>query len=325
MLSQSLPTDLRTTFKTVEFRSINHLYDVCRSFGDELEYISLPSLPDDNANFETSGTCSSSESKAIRQALKDLKRETITVNGDVLPSVNSVKELVKLLTRTINARTNSMPCPLLTSEIVVLKDGYTSEESSLCSSEDICQLGDSAADTIPESGIVNGPRHTLEKRTIDKLIYRLLFAAGRTGIGGDAYFVVRDLFGGDDVIVVPSNSQPKYATSRHCVAEAAAGTIEIIVRLASITIKCHSCYYVYPRSVFDSCASCDPLITLHTVTTEIISLQNVRTRDAIIAGGDYNNLETNNLEEQDNVLMLKEKITSMTGKRILSVIPVHQE
>jgi len=136
-------------------------------------------------------------------------------------------------------------------------------------------------------------------------------------------FVVRDLFGGDDVIIVPSNSQPKYATSRVLRNEsngtsAAAGTIEIIVRLASIAIKCHSCYDVYPRAVFDRCESSEPLIRLHTSTTEIISLQTVRVRDIA------DNLEFEDKFE-DNVLMLKEKMTDMTGKRILSVIPVQQE
>eukprot|EP00751_Fragilariopsis_kerguelensis_P003723 CAMPEP_0170820886 /NCGR_PEP_ID=MMETSP0733-20121128/42667_1 /TAXON_ID=186038 /ORGANISM="Fragilariopsis kerguelensis, Strain L26-C5" /LENGTH=218 /DNA_ID=CAMNT_0011182413 /DNA_START=435 /DNA_END=1088 /DNA_ORIENTATION=+ len=42
---------------------------------------------------------------AVRQALRDLRREIITVNGHVLPPVTSRKELVSMLTQTLNSRT----------------------------------------------------------------------------------------------------------------------------------------------------------------------------------------------------------------------------
>mmetsp|Transcript_44016 Transcript_44016/g.53233 ORF Transcript_44016/g.53233 Transcript_44016/m.53233 type:complete len:111 (+) Transcript_44016:218-550(+) len=97
----------------------------------------------------------------------------------------------------------------------------------------------------------------------------------------------------------------------------AAGTIEITVLLTSIVIKCHGCYDIYPRAVFDSFESCEPLIQIHTATHEHISLQTVRARDVAVSD------VKSDAHFDDNTLMLKEKITELTGQRILSVMPVH--
>ena len=105
---------------------------------------------------------------------------------------------------------------------------------------------------------------------VDLMTRRLLIASSRTGMGGDAFFIVRDLFGGDDVEVVPSRAATAHGQPR-------VGTIEIVVRLASVTIKCHGSLDVYPKSRI---GDCEPLIQLHTTTAEIISLQEVRASDS---------------------------------------------
>jgi hypothetical protein len=115
-------------------------------------------------------------------------------------------------------------------------------------------------------------RRSFRLSTIDFLTKRLLLAASRTGTFGDAYFVVRDLFGGDEVEVVPSRSVSRMGRSVR------PGSIEITVRLASLTIKCHGSFDVYPKSLV---GDCEPLIQLHTTTTETIGLQEVRAVDAL--------------------------------------------
>jgi hypothetical protein len=107
MLVRAMDPELRKMFKTVEFRSIGHLLEVCHQFRVKLQSIELP--PNVCAIAENVNTlCNSPE--AVRQALRDLRREIITVNGHVLPPVTSRKELISLLTQTLNSRTlTSLP------------------------------------------------------------------------------------------------------------------------------------------------------------------------------------------------------------------------
>jgi hypothetical protein len=102
MFARAIDPTVRKMFKTIEFQSIGHLLEVCHQFRDELQNIEL--APNVCAVAENINTlCNSPE--AIRQALRDLRREVITVNGHVLPPVTSRKELINLLTQTLNSRT----------------------------------------------------------------------------------------------------------------------------------------------------------------------------------------------------------------------------
>jgi hypothetical protein len=118
---------------------------------------------------------------------------------------------------------------------------------------------------------------------------------------------VRDLFGGDDVEVVPSKQYP--FTVRPA-------TIDLLVRLASVTIKCHASFDVYPKSLV---GDCEPLIQIHTTTTETILLQEVRATEA--TGMVSPNANTT----MDPVMILQERRTEHSGKRILSVKPALYE
>jgi hypothetical protein len=102
MLARALDPAMRKMFKTIEFRSIGHLLEVCHEYRYKLNNIELP--PNVCAIAENiHSLCNSPE--AIRQALRDLRREIITVNGHVLPPVTSRKEPIQLLTQTLNSRT----------------------------------------------------------------------------------------------------------------------------------------------------------------------------------------------------------------------------
>jgi hypothetical protein len=154
--------------------------------------------------------------------------------------------------------------------------------------------------------------------TIDIMTRRLLLAASRTRGGGDAYFVVKDMFGGEGVQVVPSRVQtygPYYAGY-------ISPTIELRVRLASITIKCHSVFDVYP----DNVDAVEPLIQFKTTTTETIELQEVRVDDH---GLELKCPPKCHVERNENTnfsrIMLKEKMGELSGRRFLTITPAKYE
>ena len=313
MLRKTLDAEMRHTFKTVEFRSIGHLLEVCQSFRAELQRIEFP--PTANSIM-----C---EEHAVQQALRDLKREIITINGQVLPPVTSRAELIQLLSQTLNSKT------LATNHRRSRKGrrrhrtrrgdsqaaqaaqsiAYTSESDgiSFLSSDDEGTTDNSA----PQSS--GDRRRNFRLSTVDFLTKRLLLAGSRTGTGGDAYLVVRDLFGGEDVEVVPSALPLPGQTRRE--------TIEIIIRLASVTIRCHGSFDVYPRALV---GTCEPLIQVHTTTQETISLQEVRAADS---GEDEENgdHEDSDVDGSKMKMVVKELVTEKTGWRTLSVRPALYE
>ena len=181
----------------------------------------------------------------------------------------------------------------------------------------------------------------------------------------------RDLFGGEGVEVVHSNIDNNEQNGNGRVngvgnngaggTGAGGGTIELVLRLASISIRCHGKFDVYPKP---PTGDCEPLISIHTTTVETIYLHEVRAcddhngdcssgdYDSSIAGSsggsggsvadgmgrdgkgkdgggenDNNNNNNNNnnngggRRRRSTVLVLKEKKTETSGKRILSIRP----
>jgi hypothetical protein len=225
MLARAVDPEIRKLFKTIEFRSIGHLLEVCHEFRDKLQNIEL--APNVCAVAENVNTlCNNPE--AIRQALRDLRREVITVNGHVLPPVTSRKELINLLIQTLNSRTLTAVPPRKKrnsrKKNTILKnhsapdlnhhhntdfssDAQSSPEkqrhippaphddaiiSDLSADDSPGFDSSTAVDTSPEG---NDKKHRRRRSkfhlsTIDVLTRRLLIAASRTGNGGDAYFFV---------------------------------------------------------------------------------------------------------------------------------------
>jgi hypothetical protein len=360
MLKLSLPENLRSVFKTIEFRSIGHLLETCQEYRDVLQHIELaPGIRsyDDSDDTDHSSTqanfrsaCSSiavHNNKAIRQAIRDLQREVITVNGNVLPPVTSRIELVHLLSQTLNSRSLQTAQPRLTrsqrrkqravrrvesapilstSESEADTAGPVLDSDGFLSSGNEGDLSDHKRQTSRAVGAGPSSKPTRRRRnfhlsTVDFLTKRLLLAAGRTGTGGDAYFVVRDLFGGDDIEVVPSHLPPSHARMVR------PGSIEIIIMLSSVTIKCHGSFDVYPTSLV---GDCEPLIQLHTTTTEVIQLQEVRASDS--SGDDIKADNFSSEDESDapggrqgSVMVIQERQTERTGWRTLSIRPALYE
>lgn len=100
----------------------------------------------------------------------------------------------------------------------------------------------------------------------------------------------RDLFGGDEVEVVPHHSE-----------SVRQGTIEILVKPNAVIIKSHAKFDIMPKPIE---SDSDALIQFHTTTTETITLQ--QKRDAAVT-------------------LLKEKKTNMTGWRTLAIRPAYYE
>lgn len=321
MLQTVLDSRLRNTFKTVEFQSIGHLLEVCQRLRPELQRIELPPRPYLFSNED-----------ALRQAIRDLKREVITINGQVLPPVTSRHELVQLLSQTLNSKTLTATRRSPRYRRKHYKSHHTKEQkenriestdTEKTHSPDIHRVESKASDmsddtafssslnyssegetTDPPTTTRRSQRRNFLLSTIDYLTKRLLIAGSRTGMVGDAYFVVRDLFGGDDVEVVPS-APSSYIGRRE--------TIEIVVRLASITIRCHGSFDVYPRSLV---GMCEPLIQIRTTTAETISLQEVRASEGSDDGVP---------DEDVPPMIVQELATAKTGWRILSIRPALYE
>lgn len=108
--------------------------------------------------------------------------------------------------------------------------------------------------------------------------------------------------------VVPSPEQvPRLRSS----------SIEIVARLSSVTIKCHASFDVYPKALV---GDCEPLIQLHTTTTEVVNLQEVRASDS-----DDNLIVDDDSDDSMSKLVLQEKRTDKTGWRSISIRPALYE
>jgi hypothetical protein len=129
----------------------------------------------------------------------------------------------------------------------------------------------------------------------------------------------KDLFGGEDVEVVPTST---VAFQDRMVRP---GTIDILVRLASVTIKCHQSFDIYPKSLV---GEVEPLIQFHTTTTEMISLQEVRASENV--NGDYtpddrSALDDDKEHEPSSLMVVREQQTDRTGWRVISIRPAMYE
>jgi hypothetical protein len=359
MLSTVIDPQLRQMYKTAEFQSIGHLLEVYQSHRHMLQNIAIPPRMERQ-----------SEEERIRQAMKDISREIIAVNGSVLPRVTNRFDLIQLLTSALNMR------PLY-SEVnhgrrsrrgYKKKKGLVGKKSSFEGTDIPSGLSGNEADTdsnyvLSESSMddtdgaqtddtttTTGSRTTTSPPSIarrkfpttaivDLLTKRLLLAVSRTGTMGDAYYVVRDLFGGEDVEVVSSSQH--YLAGTNSVNALMhyhhPTTIDLFVRLSSVTIKSHASFDVYPKSMV---GDCEPLIQIHATTTETIALQEIRSTDELTMTGGPNetvassvsNSDTNvplslgateNINKSDRIIL--ERTTATTGYRYLSIRPALYE
>jgi len=208
-----------------------------------------------------------------------MRREVITVNGQVLPAAHSHMQLAEHLGEILNSLSHKSPRKQLG------RKKSSRRRQSLYTSDFGLELESDFSGSESEASLIS----KIDVGLVDVLARRLLISASRTGTG-DAYFIVRDLFGGEEVEVVPHHS-PHGKMNQ--------GTIEIIVNFNQVIIKCHNKFDIFPKPIV---SDSDALIQFHTTTTEVIALQ--QTRDAS---------------------HLKEKQTELTGWRTLAIRPAYYE
>jgi hypothetical protein len=118
------------------------------------------------------------------------------------------------------------------------------------------------------------------------------------------------------VEVVPTNTVPMEGRMVR------PGTIDILVRLASVTIKCHQSFDVYPRALV---GECEPLIQFHTTTTETIYLREVRSMDSSDDLSPPDELSDGSDSLPKRLVVVQEKKTDKTGWRTISIRPALYE
>jgi hypothetical protein len=122
-----------------------------------------------------------SDVNLVKQALRDLRREVITVNGQVISPPHSSAELAENLGQVLNSnRRFSVSSPKAKSK-PKRKSAFTSDFGLEIESD----FGESGMES---DGGVGASK--IEPGLVDVLTRRLLIAASRTGTGGDAYFIV---------------------------------------------------------------------------------------------------------------------------------------
>jgi hypothetical protein len=192
MLRAVLDEELRHFFKDAVFHSVGHILDVCRSCRESLDNIALPPPwkegvfglagggNGDNLDMDAAIQKYCSDVNLVKQALRDLRREVITVNGQVISPAHSSMELAENLGQVLNSHRLFALSPKAKSKKSKRKSAFTSD------------FGLEIESDLVESGMESdgGMSSKIEPGLVDVLTSRLLIAASRTGAGGDAYFIV---------------------------------------------------------------------------------------------------------------------------------------
>mmetsp|Transcript_40801 Transcript_40801/g.86889 ORF Transcript_40801/g.86889 Transcript_40801/m.86889 type:complete len:489 (-) Transcript_40801:109-1575(-) len=297
ILRTVLDSDLRYFFKNAVFHSVGHILDECRRERESLDNIALPP-PWKEGVFGMAGGGDAkgdvdaaikqycSDPALVKQALRDLRREVITVNGQILPPAHSHMELAEHLGQILNSEKLRLSLSTTANRTAFKKKSFRKKRPAYTSDFGL-ELESDFSGTESEASLTG----KIDVGLVDVLARRLLIAASRTGTGGDAYFIVRDLFGGEEVEVVPHHSSGKVNQ----------GTIEIIIKLNTAIIKSHAKFDIFPKPIV---SDSDSLIQFHTTTTETVTLQQNR---------------------EASFTTLKEKKTNMTGWRTLAIRPAYYE
>ena len=120
----------------------------------------------------------------VKQALRDLRREVITVNGQILPPAHSHMELAEHLGQILNSK--KLMLSLSGSSMMVRRKSSRKKRTSNYTSDFGLELESDFSGTESDASLTG----KIDVGLVDVLARRLLIAASRTGTGGDAYFIV---------------------------------------------------------------------------------------------------------------------------------------
>ena len=191
MLRTVLDNDLRHYFKHTVFHSVGHVLDECRRERDSLDNIALPppwkegvfgmARGDNKGDVDAAIDRYISDPALVKQSLRDMRREIITVNGQILPPAHSHMDLAEHLGVIINSLSHISPRSSRT-----LGKKKKSRRVSNYASDFGLELESDFSGTESDASLMS----KLDVGLVDMLARRLLIAASRTGTGGDAYFIV---------------------------------------------------------------------------------------------------------------------------------------
>ena len=211
MLRTVLDPDLRQYFKNSVFHSVGHILDECRRERESLDNIALPPPWKEGVLGVVSGGGGGggdatvrkgaggdnvdsaikqyiSNPALVKQALRDLRREVVTVNGIPLPPANSQMEFAEYLGKVLNSKQLelSISSPKSVS-IRTTKKGSRRRVTNYSSDVGLELEEESDFSGMDSDGSLSTK---IDVGLVESLARRLLIAASRTGSGGDAYFIV---------------------------------------------------------------------------------------------------------------------------------------
>ncbi len=206
MLRTVLDQDLRQYFKNSVFRSVGHILDECRRERESLDNITLPPPWTEGVlgvvssgerggdaiakrggggdNVDSAIKQYISDPELVKQALRDLQREVITVNGIQLPPANSQMEFAEYLGKVLNSKQLELS---ISSPTMKTKKGSRRRITNYSSDVGLELEEESDFSGMDSDGSLSTK---IDVGLVESLARRLLIAASRTGSGGDAYFIV---------------------------------------------------------------------------------------------------------------------------------------
>jgi hypothetical protein len=241
----SVDPSIRAWLKGEEYSSPQHIIHTYRSkYKSSLTQMPIPLHP-----FQV---------KDLNQAKKDIQRESIELNSVVLAGGD---EHVSANLGAIKAAIHEALCKASSGYLSMASQSPPLHEAAGKSDSDAplaakSGQADESVDTLPTE-----PSSSWHHEMLDLLYHHALIAVSRTTAGGDAFFIVEDLFGGDGLVICPAatsssdQDQPSYRT-------------KISITTAGIKIVLHERYKLFAEGALDR-----PLVCFRCSTTTLIVLE----------------------------------------------------
>lgn len=195
MLRTVVDNDLRHYFKNSVFHSVGHILDECRRERESLDNIALPPPWKEGVfgmvgggeikgDFDVAMKQYCSDKELVKQALRDLRREVVSVNGQMLPPAHSLPELAEHLGQILNS--NQLMLSVSNSPRNKSSRRRMSRKRSQYTSDFGLEIESDFSGTESDASLTG----KIDVNFVDTMARRLLIAASRTGAGGDAYYIV---------------------------------------------------------------------------------------------------------------------------------------
>lgn len=259
-LLRCVDKNVRYRLKNQVYMSAEHFMQVFKSMQYMLTDIKLPALGDSGASFDPGQTmkdinrerfdlAGSGESSSPIECVELLRQKlTMAMKKAAAPPPTPKKKPVHhSLVRAATTPTDRLDRGMNVVQISVTDDCSSSENSD---EEALGPLGTSRDDPLhPYPGA----------EYVDHCVWRGLHAASRTASGGDSFFIVQDLFGGD-LVLIKASRKPLPPIAIHC---------EGLVLKVTTT----NAYDIYHLSdvAGETSALPLPLMTVTTILKEVIT------------------------------------------------------